>query len=189
MGKAARKRAYILEKAKGVFMEKGFIAVTMKDIVDACKISRGGLYLYFSSTEEVFLALFLREAEYEQQRMEIAIWENLPAKEILLDYLEKRKKLILKRSPSLTQAGHEFLTRNSDAQMIKKWQFDGIAEMLRGLILYGIQTKEFKRVDAGTWARHIALFLYGLELTAQSLDLHEGIVDEQINFTLRGLVR
>jgi len=189
MSKAAQKKAYILEKAKGVFMEKGFIAVTMKDIVDACNISRGGLYLYFSSTEEVFEALFLREAEFEQQRMEIAIWENLPAKEILLDYLEKRKGMILKRNPSLTQAGHEFLTRNSDAQMIRKWQFDGITEMLRGLILYGIQTKEFKRVDAGIWARHIALLLYGLELTAQSLNLREGVIDEQISFALRGLVQ
>ncbi len=189
MSKAARKKAYILDKAKDVFMEKGFIAVTMKDIVDACAISRGGLYLYFSSTEEVFQALFLREAEYEQQRMEIAIWENLPAKEILLHYLEKRKEMILKKSPSLTQAGHEFLTRNTDAQMIRKWQFDGITEMLRGLIVYGIKTKEFKRVDAGVWARHIALLLYGLELTGQSLNLREKIVDEQIGFALRGLVQ
>ena len=27
----------------------------MKDIVEACEISRGGLYLYFGSTAEIFL--------------------------------------------------------------------------------------------------------------------------------------
>ena len=41
--KSAQKRKYIVETARGVFVEKGYKDVTMKDIVDACKISRGGL--------------------------------------------------------------------------------------------------------------------------------------------------
>lgn len=49
--KSVQKRKYILEKAREVFVEKGFKSVTMKDIVEACEISRGGLYLYFESTE------------------------------------------------------------------------------------------------------------------------------------------
>ena len=53
--KSAQKRKYIVETARGVFVEKGYKDVTMKDIVDACKISRGGLYLYFASTEEIFM--------------------------------------------------------------------------------------------------------------------------------------
>ena len=53
--KSAKKKQYILDKARVVFSEKGFKNVTMKDIVDACDISRGGLYLYFSSTEDIFL--------------------------------------------------------------------------------------------------------------------------------------
>ena len=52
--KSVQKRQYILETARKVFAEKGFKRVTMKDIVEACDISRGGLYLYFNSTEEVF---------------------------------------------------------------------------------------------------------------------------------------
>ena len=43
--KSEQKKAYILEVAKEVFIEKGFRTVTMKDIVEACEISRGGLYL------------------------------------------------------------------------------------------------------------------------------------------------
>jgi len=45
--KSVQKKRYIVEKARDVFMEKGFKKVTMKDIVEACDISRGGLYLYF----------------------------------------------------------------------------------------------------------------------------------------------
>ena len=52
--KSELKREYILKKAKDVFAHKGYRTVTMKDIVEACDISRGGLYLYFGSTEEIF---------------------------------------------------------------------------------------------------------------------------------------
>lgn len=44
--KSVQKQKYIIETARNVFMEKGFKEVTMKDIVEACGISRGGLYLY-----------------------------------------------------------------------------------------------------------------------------------------------
>ena len=48
--RTVQKRKYIVEKAKSVFGKNGYRAVTMKDIVDVCEISRGGLYLYFAST-------------------------------------------------------------------------------------------------------------------------------------------
>ena len=48
--KSVQKKKHILDTARKVFQEKGYKQVTMKDIVDACEISRGGLYLYFSST-------------------------------------------------------------------------------------------------------------------------------------------
>ena len=55
--KSLQKKKYIIETAKKVFVKKGFKSVTMKDIVEACEISRGGLYLYFNSTEELFNAV------------------------------------------------------------------------------------------------------------------------------------
>ncbi len=55
MSKASEKRELILQSAKKVFIRKGFNRVTMKDIIDECKISRGGIYLYFSSVDEIFV--------------------------------------------------------------------------------------------------------------------------------------
>ena len=61
--KSVQKRQYILETARKVFAEKGFKRVTMKDIVEACDISRGGLYLYFGSTKEIFLEVLSLKTE------------------------------------------------------------------------------------------------------------------------------
>jgi AcrR family transcriptional regulator len=47
-----------MEAAASVFVNKGYERATMQDIVDASGMSRGGVYMYFSSTEEVFIALF-----------------------------------------------------------------------------------------------------------------------------------
>ena len=63
--KSEQKKKLIVNRARTVFSEKGFKAVTMKDIVDACEISRGGLYLYFSNTAEIFQAVLDTEAEEE----------------------------------------------------------------------------------------------------------------------------
>ena len=43
--KSVQKKKLILETARKVFVEKGYKKVTMKDVVEACNISRGGLYL------------------------------------------------------------------------------------------------------------------------------------------------
>lgn len=61
--KSAQKKKYILDTARKVFVEKGYKSVTMKDIVEACGISRGGLYLYFDSTEQILLEILQMEAE------------------------------------------------------------------------------------------------------------------------------
>ena len=70
--RSVQKKKYILEKARGVFAEKGFKNVTMKDIVDACEISRGGLYLYFSSTEELFLTVLADDNPEDDEEAVVA---------------------------------------------------------------------------------------------------------------------
>ena len=67
MGKKSDlKQEYILEQAQRVFAQKGFKDVTMKDIVTACNISRGGIYLYFNNTSEIFEAVLKLRAKAEQ---------------------------------------------------------------------------------------------------------------------------
>ncbi|MFT4412893.1 TetR family transcriptional regulator [Fredinandcohnia humi] len=52
-----KRRYEILMAAEKVFIEKGFSGTTMTDIVTASGLSRGGLYHYFSNTDEVYQAL------------------------------------------------------------------------------------------------------------------------------------
>ena len=47
-------RKHIKKCACSLFAEKGFKEVTMKDICEVAKLSRGGLYCHYESTRQVF---------------------------------------------------------------------------------------------------------------------------------------
>ncbi len=58
--KAERERA-ILDAAAEVFLEKGFDKASMRVIGCRAKLSKGNLYRYFKTKEEVFLRLYLED--------------------------------------------------------------------------------------------------------------------------------
>ncbi|MBP5253303.1 MAG: helix-turn-helix transcriptional regulator, partial [Lachnospiraceae bacterium] len=60
--KSIQKKQYIIDVAAKVFSEMGYKNVTMKDVVDACDISRGVLYLYYESTSELFIDVLKSQA-------------------------------------------------------------------------------------------------------------------------------
>ena len=82
--KSVQKKRYIVEKAREVFVEKGFKKVTMKDIVEACDISRGGLYLYFENTSQIFMEVLRMESEEADDVFSDSITEDATAADILL---------------------------------------------------------------------------------------------------------
>lgn len=183
--KGDRKKNFILDKAKDVFLKKGFAQVTMKDIVDACEISRGGLYRYFGSTREIFLTLFQREAEREMQRAEEEMADNLSAKDILLRHLKAHRESMLAADLSLENAAYEFFLENPEDQVIYQWQFDGMAEMIREILEYGCHTGEFnKAMDTAAVSRHLALFLSSMHLSLPLLKMPQPRIDEQFGLLL-----
>lgn len=52
-----QRRARILDAATEVFIELGYERTTMKHVMDAAEVSRGGLYQYFSNKEDLFEAI------------------------------------------------------------------------------------------------------------------------------------
>ena len=106
--KSLQKKKYILEKAREVFMEKGYKNVTMKDIVDACEISRGGLYLYFPGTRELFLEVLKAEQEDSGSEFEQKIGKDFGPADILALFLKEQKRELLTKKGTLQKAAMNF---------------------------------------------------------------------------------
>lgn len=187
--KSVQKRQYILETARKVFAEKGFKRVTMKDIVEACDISRGGLYLYFNSTEEVFAEVLKMESEEADDLFSDSIKEDSTASDILMLFLKEQKKEILRKKDTLTQATYEFYFENKSAKKdnILKQQFDSAVKVLHRLIEMGVENGEFRCENPEGTARNIMYVLEGLRISAQIRGISPETVDRELLYIFAGL--
>lgn len=62
-----QRRADIMKAAIKVFTEQGYERTTMKHIMEAANVSRGGLYQYFSNKEDLFEALLEEGLRHEAE--------------------------------------------------------------------------------------------------------------------------
>lgn len=187
--KSIQKKRYIVETARNVFMEKGFKKVTMKDIVEACDISRGGLYLYFENTNQIFLEVLRLESEETDDVFSKSIADDATAVDILLLFLKEQKKEILRKQNTLTQAVYEFYFENDMPKKdnILKKQFDSAVKVIEKLIEIGVENGEFICDDCAGTARNIMYVLEGLKISAQTTGLTPDAVDRELMYVLRGI--
>lgn len=64
------RREQILEAAKEVFWEKGFLNATTEEIAQRAELAVGTLYLYFQSKEELYVSLLFDSVEIFRQELE-----------------------------------------------------------------------------------------------------------------------
>ncbi|MGN0402814.1 MAG: TetR/AcrR family transcriptional regulator [Acetatifactor sp.] len=187
--KSVQKKKYILETAKKVFIEKGFKNVTMKDIVEACEISRGGLYLYFDNTAQIFLEVLKLESEETDDVFSDKITEDATAADILVLFLQEQKKELLRKKDTLTEAVYEYYFENHPAKKdnILKKQFDSAVRIIEKLIEVGAENGEFYCEDYTETARNIMFVLEGLKICAHTIGVTSETVDREILHILKNL--
>ena len=187
--KSAQKKKYILDTARKVFVEKGYKSVTMKDIVEACGISRGGLYLYFDSTEQILLEILQMEAEETDDIFSENITEGDTAADILTLFLKEQKKELLQKN-TLTTAVYEyfFANKTQDKNNMLRKQFDAGVRVLEKLIETGIASGEFYCENPKGAASNIMYVLEGMKINAQTFGITEKKVDEQLLYIMEGLI-
>ena len=187
--KSVQKKKYILDTARQVFVEKGYKSVTMKDIVEACGISRGGLYLYFDSTEQILLEILQMEAEETDDIFTGSIVEEDTAADILTLFLKEQKKELLQKN-NLTVAIYEyfFAHRSADKNNMLGKQFEAGVRVIEKLIETGIASGEFYCENPKGAASNIMYVLEGMKINAQTFGITEKMVDEQLLYIMEGLI-
>ena len=184
--KSLQKKNLIVEAARDVFVKQGYRAVTMKDIVEACGISRGGLYLYFANTKELFEAVLEQEDQIFQTVLKAPAAKKANPGEILLMYLDEQKKEILKKKNNLAVATYEYMFENklSDSEIPAKKRFEENVKALEQLISDGVAQEWMVCENPAEAARNIAYTLEGMKVTAQTIGMPSKILDSQIEYIM-----
>ena len=108
--KGDKTKELICSEAYKLFAEKGFKEVTMKDICEKTGLSRGGLYRHYSSTEEIFSHIINSLMQTQENEVLNKIESLVPAKQILLELLNRYQIEMLDSSNCLTLAIYEFFS-------------------------------------------------------------------------------
>ena len=188
--KSAKKKKFIIETSRALFAEKGYKDVTMKDIVDACGISRGGLYLYFESTAQIFTEVMKMETQDTDDEMSQAIRDDSSASDILELFLSAQKKEIMRMDNDLSVAKYEFYMshRLPHRDNIMRCTIDEAVDVIADLIDTGIAGGEMICGDPKAAARNIMFVIEGLKISSRTIDISEKIIDEQLSYLLGGLL-
>jgi AcrR family transcriptional regulator len=87
------RKQHVIKMAHQLFIDKGFQATSIQDILDYSGISKGTFYNYFSSKSELLIALFkMIYKKLEQDRNDLLIGQNPSNIEIFIKQIELQMK-------------------------------------------------------------------------------------------------
>ena len=139
----------ILDAASELFAEKGVHETRMDDIVTQSGLSKGTLYWYFKSKDEIVLNIFERIFSREFEELENLVNADGTATERLL-YFSDRACEDVKKMLRLMPLAYEFMGwafRKKFVQDAFKLYINKFMDILVPVIQQGIDTGEFRDID------------------------------------------
>lgn len=177
------KREAILEGARAVFSRKGLIDVTMKDIIDECGISRGGIYLYFDSVDTIFTSVLKERNTRKFDGIRSAIKENQPFEKLLDDYFAEHKDRLLNHvGNSLLRATYEYYYTHSSEKdyAFQQAQINSSQQTIYEILKLGVEQGILENQKLEDLAETFMLLIEGLGVLAITGTITEKRIDDQI---------
>lgn len=140
----------IIQAATNVFTRLGFHDARMDDIVEEIGLSKGALYWYFKSKEDLIIAILDRMFGVEFQRMESLCSEDLPARQCLANFLDIFIA-DLHKMQRVTPIIYEFYAlafRNQTVRTVMQRYLRTFVTIIEPIIQRGIDRREFRPGDA-----------------------------------------
>jgi AcrR family transcriptional regulator len=160
------RRNQILDAATKVFVRQGFQHARMDDIVEESGLSKGTLYWYFKSKEDIINAILHRLFTGDLAYLENLMQAEGTASERLIQLTDHRITGLQQMS-SLVPIIFEFYAVAVHQQWVKQFineYFQHFRALLEELIQEGINNGEFRKVNARNTAISITSLYEGLTL-------------------------
>lgn len=142
------KKYIIIEAALKLFSQKGYVETSMDDIVDEARVSKGGIYNYFKSKEEIFLEIAKDRLNKRHALIE-EFPEDISSREKLVRYIHWILNGLFDEKTSLNvRFTFEFwsvLSRNEKTSQKAKERYNLFYEELEKLLIEGIEKGEFNK--------------------------------------------
>lgn len=179
--KTSRKEE-ILEVAAGLFRERGYSAVSMRDIASALDIKAASLYNHISGKQEILAGLILPIAEEFTSGMEMVLKENTSSLEKIKKLIEQQIDITLRHSEAMATVNNDWMHLEGKSGASFEKMRDDYEENFRSIIKEGIDKNEFNPV-------HPEIILFSILSTLRNLYLwHEKRGKLDVNILKRDMV-
>jgi AcrR family transcriptional regulator len=148
--RAEERRQQIMEAALACFARKGYYKTTMDDIVAESGLSKGSLYWYFKSKDDLFVSLVKSFFLDMRQDSEAILAQHATASDKLRAVGQYFVKFFQEMEPFFT-VFFEFWIQSALSQEINQWFSELLGQyqtVIAGILQEGITNGEFKASDA-----------------------------------------
>jgi AcrR family transcriptional regulator len=144
------RRTKIIDSATQVFARQGFASTRMDDVASEAGLSKGLLYWYFKSKEEIIIAIADLLFGVEFRRMQNLSTEGKTAQACLGEFLEiflDDLRGMLKIAPVIYEF-YALAFRNAAVRRVMQEYLHRFVTTLEPIVQYGIDRGEFEPGDA-----------------------------------------
>jgi len=195
------RRSAILKAARKLFFDRGFKNVTVDNIAAKAEVSKGSVYLYFKSKEEIYTQILINDSINSFQDLEKKFSaKDAPAEELLLafadsyiDYFLNENELFRILMTFMLHADDMILTDEQNAQLLQSTN-DNI-KFVSEILQKGVDAGEFspiiniKQAQNAIWGLLngiISLFLFMGKPDRRSERIHSTAKDS-LKILIKGL--
>ncbi len=156
----------------------------MQDLIDASDISRGGIYLYFKSVEEVFIEVILQRERTIVEEVEDMIEKELSFEKVFDEYLLMQKERLLNIKESFLRASYEYHLNHqcSRSTKFKEEQMENAQSTIEKIIDYGVKKSVISQKYREQFIQHILIFIEGLNISTLLSTITEDELNQSIYF-------
>lgn len=145
------RRSAILKAARKLFFEKGFKTVTVESIAKKAELSKGSIYLYFNSKEEIYANILLDDIDKFNKRFSTIFRNGGSAVELLnqlsniyVDFFLNDRELFRILMTFMLNTEHMNLPEELNNHVIKAT--NKTIDIIEKIFQYGIEKGEFPAV-------------------------------------------
>ncbi|MBD3287505.1 TetR family transcriptional regulator [candidate division KSB1 bacterium] len=173
-------KSKIFKEAAKLFSDKGYHAVSMREISERAKVTKPTIYYYFGSKEGIYKELVRTGIEFANEDVKQIINQKIPAKTKLLLLLKKRFEHCIKY-PEYVRFFMTLFTSTQRLVLFDEFEHDAERhkQIFIKMIEEGIASGEF-----GAGAKpELAVEIFGavmFHFTNRQLSSHEKILSDEL---------
>lgn len=185
--KQEQRRKEIFAASVHLFLEKGFNETSMREIAEAAGVGTSTLYDYFKSKDEILVSYYENEIQKITNWGQEIVTQDLSVSEKLRTIMQKHLAYLLDNKSFHLKLFVETQRLSMGSQQLIQAQRYKYREMLRALIEEGMQTGEFREVNAQLAARSIYTLLTIAVFTAPPTATSEEIMEDAMEIYFNGI--